>query len=189
MVNRLTSEWVDGEVLKAVDLNDTFNAVETLVASEATSRADEDGFIYIDDTTLTTTNSTATTVRTYTINKAVDALIFSTVLRLSTTGNGQMQFFKNSTQILITDIIPLSASYDAANIGVWVDASENGITTSNNSGSNIKIPACNLLNVSFAVGDTLVLKMKTSAGTLTSEKRTLRGIKNKSTDTTWVSVS
>ena len=173
------SDWTT-EVLASADLNDTFD--ETIF---------HDAFTLIDDTSLSHTGTTETLKRTYTINKAVDGLIWTTSLRHDTAGaQGEITLYKNGTQIAVGNIFPISSSYDAASIQCRWSFTTNYITMVGNSGT-IRLSISLYINESFSATDTFEIKMRTNnaASTVVSEKRLLQGVKNKTTDTTWVSTS
>ncbi len=168
------------------EVNQNFTDVEALVTTEATTRADEDGFTYFDETDITNTGTTETLKRTYTFNKSVDFVKLSAHL-ITSADSGMLKLYKND--VLLTtysniELLPSPVGFTLSTLG-----SGGEITTTNTTTTSTSVFVC-LIKVSFSINDTLKIKLdNTGNNTTTSSWRLIEGYKNKSTDTTWVSVS
>ena len=174
------------EGLKPSDFNDTNDAI-------IDNAEEDDGFIIVDSDILQIVNDAdnETDKRSYTLNKDVDGLLFSTELTNISSGRGDMRFYKNNVQIVSTNIFVISGGFnDGSDSGrLLYDHSANSISSELNQlqeGVSIQI----YINESFNATDVLKLTMETnSSNTFTSKNRVLQGVKNKTTDTTWVSIA
>jgi len=164
------------------DVNDTNDAI-----------IDKDGFTLIDNVSVSHTGDTNFTIKkTYTFNKAVDGVKLKFKLYNSSSSQATyMTFYLDTTQILTADLHPLNEVYSSGtNLFSQLDGPSNQWFTLAGSSTSLGNGYI-YINKSFAIGEALVLKIKTnSAGTTVFlDEVIVEGIKNKSTDTTWVTTT
>jgi len=167
------------EAGKPSDWNDTFDEV-------VNTRINGDGFMYDVGNISHTGDTVDTKKKTITFNKAVDYVIvhFRGVYTTSA-ARGWVSFKKNGT--LQT---PLGVPYMTANSSsteFWVQSNRIEMVGIGTSGFGVYV----LIDASFAVNDDLEIFLQTTDNTRTVEANDVIvfGYTNKSSDTTWVSVS
>ena len=174
------TDWTE-EGLKPDDLNDTFDAT----INDYRNRI---AFNHVDISTISQGNTTPTVKKTYTFAKAVDCVIIYTSLEINSSYTGYMTFSKNGgSKLTATTVVPISGKPDTS--GARLEVNDGTIEvlgfTTQKGGIGV------FINVDFGIGDTLEIMLHTSdaSGTTASDYRIVQGINNKTTDTTWVTVT
>jgi hypothetical protein len=174
------TDWTE-EGLKPDDLNDTFDATINNYRNRI-------AFNHIDISSISQGNTTPTVKKTYTFAKAVDCVVVYTSIEINSSYSGFMTFSKNGgSKLTATTISALSgfSQTSGARLHVVDGTIEVVGLTTQYSGVGV------LINVAFGIGDTLEIMLHTSnaLGVVESDYRIVQGINNKTTDTTWVTVT
>ncbi len=163
----VTYTFTNGTAADADEMNQNFLDTE-----------DRDGFVLVDTTDIDLTSTGDK--RTYTFNKAVNGLFISLAGAVGT-GSAQVQIKKNGTPITTGfSYIRTDGGSGAWN---WSDSSQ--FFSLGNAQANTAV----FVNESISPTDTITLSVSNAAVTGTIEHILVQGINNKTTDTTWVSIT
>ena len=181
-IKMVTYNFTNGTPADADEVNQNFEDVEEDILNG-------DVFTYVSTSDYSSTGTTPADVLTITINKPVDMLHLSFGLFTSDASHqARMDLYKNGIIIAFSDIKGYTGGVGTPElfirpIGNYIVVSQTPVTT--------RIGVGFYINSSFSIGDTLVFTLSNQTATYVTYLNDLviKGINNKSTDTTWVTAS